>query len=98
MWRDSLVARRCLIPLTEFAEAEGEKGAMTRTWFALPDQPIFAAAGISLDTDEWGPAYSMLMIEACIHVAGIHDRMSVLLPPTEWDCWTDGTPHEALQP
>ncbi|WP_121119573.1 SOS response-associated peptidase [Croceibacterium ferulae] len=97
MWRDSFVARRCLIPLTEFAEAEGEKGTMTRTWFALPDQPIFTAAGIWRDTDEWGPAYSMLMTEACIHAVGIHDRMPVILPPTVWDCWTDGTPHEALQ-
>ena len=28
---------RCLIPVTHFAEAEGEKGKMTRTWFSLRD-------------------------------------------------------------
>src|SRR5690606_32762006 len=61
MWRFSFAERRCLIPVSEFAEAEGEKGAKTRTWFALPDQPIFAVAGIWRDTDEWGPAYSMVM-------------------------------------
>lgn len=97
MWRSSFVSRRCLIPLTGFAEAEGERGAMTRTWFSLPNQPIFAAAGIWRDTDEWGPSYSMLMTEACIHVAGIHDRMSVILPPEEWGRWTRGTPDVALQ-
>jgi hypothetical protein len=56
MWRFSFQERRCLIPVTEFAEAEGERGSMTRTWFSLPDQPIFAVAGIWRDTDEWGPA------------------------------------------
>lgn len=37
---------RCLIPVTAFAEAEGEKGAMTRTWFSVKDQPLFAWAGM----------------------------------------------------
>jgi putative SOS response-associated peptidase YedK len=46
MWRYSFAERRCLIPLTAFAEAKGEKGAKTCTWFSLPDKPIFAVAGI----------------------------------------------------
>lgn len=97
MWRYSFAERRCLIPVAEFAEAEGEAGAKTRTWFALPDQPTFAVAGIWRDTDEWGSAYSMVMTEACIHVAGVHDRMPVILPPADWQRWTDGTQSEALQ-
>ncbi|WP_424684254.1 SOS response-associated peptidase family protein, partial [Escherichia coli] len=32
MWRYSFQERRCLILVTAFAEAEGEKGAKTRTW------------------------------------------------------------------
>ena len=56
MWRYSFLKRRCLIPATEFAEAEGEKGAKTRMWFAVPDEPVFAVAGIWRDTEEWGPA------------------------------------------
>src|SRR6185369_13779780 len=55
MWRYSFAERRCLIPVTEFAEAEGEKGAKTRTWFSLPNEELFAVAGIWRDTDEWGP-------------------------------------------
>ena len=35
---------RCLIPVTRFAEAEGEKGSKTRTWFGVRDQPMFAWA------------------------------------------------------
>lgn len=97
MWRYSFQERRCLIPVTEFAEAEREKGAMTRPWFALPDQPTFAVAGIWRDTDEWGPAYSMVMTEACLHVEGVHDRMPVILAPVDRNRWTDGAPAEALQ-
>ena len=37
---------RCLIPVTSFAEAEGPKGAKTRTWFSVKDQPLFAWAGL----------------------------------------------------
>ena len=60
MWR--FVAprpeHRCIIPLTGFCEAEGEKGAKTRTWFGVKDQPIFAWAGMWKDSAEWGPVYS----------------------------------------
>jgi putative SOS response-associated peptidase YedK len=95
MWRYSFIERRCLIPVTEFAEAEGAKGAKTRTWFALPDKDVFAVAGIWRDTPEWGPAYSMVMTEACIHVADVHDRMPVILKRQDWDDWLDGLPEAA---
>ncbi len=61
MWRNSFQQRRCLIPVSAFAEAEGEKGAKTRTWFTLPDQDVFAVAGLWRDTLEWGPASTMVM-------------------------------------
>jgi putative SOS response-associated peptidase YedK len=95
MWRYSFAERRCLIPVTEFAEAEGEKGSKTRTWLSLPDQPVFAVAGIWRDTPEWGPAYSMVMTEACVHVAEIHDRMPVILRRDQWAQWTEGAPDAA---
>jgi len=95
VWRYSFRERRCLIPVTAFAEAEGERGRMTRTWFTLPDQDVFAVAGIWRDTPEWGPAYSMVMTEACVHVADVHDRMPVILRPNEWNDWIDGPPEAA---
>lgn len=95
MWRYSYQERRCLIPVTEFAEAEGPKGAKTRTWFSLPDQETFAVAGIWRESDEWGPVYSMVMTEACIHVADVHDRMPVILRPETWQDWLDGPPDAA---
>ena len=95
MWRYSFAERRCLIPVTEFAEAEGEKGSKTRTWFSLPGEPVFAVAGIWRDTAEWGPAYSMVMTEACIHVANVHDRMPVILRREDWRDWLNGPPDDA---
>ena len=38
-WRASFERRRCLIPATAWAEAEGAKGAMTRTWYSLGSVP-----------------------------------------------------------
>ncbi len=95
MWRYSFAERRCLIPVTEFCEAEGEKGCKTRTWFSLPDEEVFAVAGIWRDTAEWGPAYSMVMTEACAHVQGVHDRMPVILARDTWADWLDGAPDDA---
>ena len=95
MWRYSFQERRCLIPVSAFAEAEGEKGAKTRTWFTLPDQEVFAVAGLWRDTPEWGPAYTMVMTEACQHVADVHDRMPVILKPADWADWLDGAPDQA---
>ena len=95
MWRYSFQERRCLIPVSAFAEAEGEKGAKTRTWFSLPGEEVFAVAGLWRDTPEWGPAYTMVMTEACQHVAGVHDRMPVILKREDWGDWLDGAPDAA---
>src|SRR5579871_1264076 len=54
---------RCLIPFTDFAEAEGPKGAKTRTWFSVKDQPVAAWAGLWRESDEWGPVYSGVMTD-----------------------------------
>ena len=87
MWSASFRERRCLIPVSTFAEAEGEKGAKTRTWFTLPDQGTFACAGIWRDSSEWGPVYSMMMTDANDTVAQIHNRMPVILHRDQWDDW-----------
>jgi putative SOS response-associated peptidase YedK len=37
----------------------------------------------------------MVMTEACLHVAQVHDRMSVILPRATWTDWLDGAPDAA---
>ncbi len=97
MWRYSFAERRCLIPVEAFAEAEGAKGSMTRTWISLPDQPVMAVAGIWRASAEWGPVYSMVMTEACVDFAGIHDRMPVILSGETREQWLLGATSEALE-
>ena len=43
---------RCLIPLTHFANPDGDKGAKTRSWFSLTDAPLTAWAGFT-EGDWW---------------------------------------------
>jgi putative SOS response-associated peptidase YedK len=99
-WKASFDSRRCLIPVSAWAEAEGEKGRMTRTWYALPaDGPNadpFAVAGLWRPTAEWGEAYSMVMVDGSPEMAEVHDRMPLILAREDWETWTDAGPQEAL--
>ena len=96
-WKESFEQRRCLIPVTQWAEAEGEKGRMTRTWYSLHGTELFAVGGIWRPTDEWGDAYSMVMVDGCEQMSDVHDRMPVILRPEEWAQWTDGTVDDAME-
>jgi putative SOS response-associated peptidase YedK len=82
---------RCLIPVTGFAEAEGAKGAKTRTWFNVKDQPIFAWGGLWRMSDEWGPVSSGAMTDCNEAIRPVHDRMPVLLMPDDYDRWLNGS-------
>jgi putative SOS response-associated peptidase YedK len=96
-WRHSFEERRCLIPLTGWAEAQGAKGRMTRTWLSLPDTPLFAAAGVWRQSEEWGACYSMVMTDSeGTDAAAVHERMPVLLAPADQAHWLGGTPQDAL--
>ncbi len=96
MWRYSFEERRCLIPLTAWAEATGEGGSKTRTWISLPDAEIFAVAGIWRASDEWGECYSMVMVDAAGDAAQVHSRMPMIVSPENYVTWQHGTPEEAL--
>ena len=95
-WRDSFARRRCLIPVTAWGEAEGEKGRMTRTWYSLPGEELFAVAGVWRPTQEWGHAYSMVMCDSCDQMIDVHDRMPVVLAREDWPAWLGGTEDAAL--
>ena len=95
-WRHSFEERRCLIPITAWAEAQGPKGAKTRTWLSLPDAPLFAAAGVWRTSEEWGACYSMVMTDSAGSAAeDVHTRMPVLLAREDHECWTQGSPEDA---
>lgn len=95
-WKPSFERRRCLIPVSAWAEAEGQKGAMTRTWYALPGDQPFAVAGVWRPTQEWGDAYLMVMVDGCPQMADVHDRMPAIIAAADWERWSEGAPEEAF--
>ena len=96
-WKQSFEQRRCLIPLTAWAEAEGAKGAKTRTWLSLPDQELFAVAGVWRSSEEWGDVYAMVMTDAAGDAASVHSRMPVLLAAPDQPRWLASDPASALE-
>ena len=95
-WQASFAARRCLIPVSAWAEPEGKSGQMTRTWYGLPGEDIFAVAGLWRQSAEWGAVYAMVMTEASPQMQEVHDRMPVILAPDNWPRWTGADPDEAM--
>ncbi|MEO0464705.1 MAG: SOS response-associated peptidase family protein [Pseudomonadota bacterium] len=95
-WRHSFEQRRCLIPVSAWAEAQGAKGAKTRTWMSLPDAPLFAVAGVWRQSDEFGLCYSMVMTDSAGSAAAdVHSRIPVLLTREDYSVWTDGSADDA---
>jgi putative SOS response-associated peptidase YedK len=94
-WRSSFEHRRCLIPMAAFAEAEGRPGRKTRTWLSVPDEPVFACAGIWRLSEEWGPVYSLIVTEPSEQVRQVHDRMPVILTPDQHRDWLTGAQEAA---
>jgi putative SOS response-associated peptidase YedK len=95
-WRPSFESRRCLIPVSAWAEAQGPKGAMTRTWLSLPQNEPFAVGGLWRPTQEWGASYSMVMTDSSPQMADIHTRMPVILRTEHWRPWLEASVDDAL--
>ncbi len=96
-WKSSFAERRCLIPLSAFAEAQGQRGSMTRTWMSLQNSDVMICAAVWRDSDEWGPCYSMNMTDACEQMQPIHNRMPVILRGQETAQFTHGDEADARE-
>jgi len=94
-WKSSFEQRRCLIPVSAFAEAEGQRGSMTRTWFTPAHAPLFAMAGFWRDTAEWDRAFTMIMTDANAAVRPVHNRMPVILAAEDWQGYLTAEPRDA---
>ena len=96
-WRESFAARRCLVPVSQWAEPQGEAGRMTRSWYSLPDEGIIAVAGLWRSSEQWGACYTMVMVNSSPQMAEVHDRMPVILRREDWDRWTGGPTEQARE-
>jgi len=93
-WSAPLKSRRGLVPATEYYE-KGHR-------FALPGAPhgLFAFAGLwnvaktrdaRSGAEEWMVSYAIVTQPASPHIAGIHDRMPLIVAPELYDEWLDPT-------
>lgn len=92
MWEHMVVdpRYRCLIPITHFANPDGEPGAKTRTWFSVADAPLLAWAGFCRNTPEFGSVYAGMTMAANAAVVPLNDRMPVLIEQPEFERWLHG--------
>jgi putative SOS response-associated peptidase YedK len=81
------VELRCLVPVTQFQEWSGTKGAKVQHWFSVPSQPIFAFAGIWRDTTDM-PVFAFLTTEPNALVEAVHPKaMPLILHAEDYDTW-----------
>ncbi len=89
--------RRCLVPADGFYEWQARAGSRAKQpWYLSPaDGRLLAMAGL---WERWvGPrgadhlrSLTIVTTRAGPDLAGLHDRMPVLLAPQVWDLWLDG--------
>lgn len=87
MFRDAMLERRCLVPATHYFEWQVQ-GRRRIKHAIKPDGPLLYMAGLyRLEADEPFASFTILTQKADERIAGIHDRMPVLLPEAwagEW--------------
>lgn len=78
MFKDLLQTNRCLVPADGFYEWKGKQPY----YFQLPDQALFAFAGL------WRNGRCVIITRAADkNMQGIHDRMPIILTQSNWASW-----------
>lgn len=98
-WRGALAKpdRRCLVPVTEFCEWEGEKGQKVARWFRIPSRPLFSFAGVWRPT-EGGATYAFLTCDPNPLVGAVHPKaMPVILHEEDHDRWLQAPIADAIE-
>lgn len=81
---------RCLVPVTDFCEWEGETGSKQERWFSVPSRPIFAFAGVWRPTEQ-GKSFAFLTCAPNEIVKPVHPKaMPVVLHDEDFDGWLSG--------
>jgi putative SOS response-associated peptidase YedK len=92
-FRRAFRERRCLIPADGFYEWKRTNGSKQPYYIHMKDERPFAFAGLWEGwNDNGGPAIrscTILTTGPNALVAGVHDRMPVILPAGSYDAWLD---------
>lgn len=100
-FRSAFKKRRCLIPVDGFYEWQAVPGQKAKQPYliSVKDVPVFAFAGLwEYWTDPEGkPVVSSTIIttDANEAMAPVHNRMPVILDPSDYDAWLDRTQQDA---
>lgn len=104
MFRSAFKKRRALVPATGYFEWTGEAGHK-QPWFIFPpDHTLMLFAGLweawkdPVDPEaEWIKTFTILTGLPGKVSGDVHDRQPVILPPSIWEPWLDGTPEQATE-
>jgi putative SOS response-associated peptidase YedK len=92
-FRKAFRERRCLIPADGFYEWKRTNGSKQPYYIHMKDERSFAFAGLWESwNDNSGPAIrscTILTTGPNALVAGVHNRMPVILPAGSYDAWLD---------
>lgn len=101
-FREAMKRRRCLVPATGFYEWQKIGNKTKQPWMIeLPNGEIFAFAGL---WDRWKDrtignvldTYTIITTDPNELVQPLHDRMPVILSPSDYDRWLDPGDPERL--
>ncbi len=95
--RSAVKTRRCLVPASGFYEwVKGGDGGKQPHFIQFSDARIFAFAGLweRWSKSEHGPldTFTILTTTPNDLMAGLHDRMPVILPPASYAEWLEPRP------
>ena len=90
-FRDACRKRRCLIPADGFYEWEKKVGSKSKPFYVRrSDMQQMIFAGIwqfSGDSEDRIPTCTIITVPASEQISGIHNRMPLLIDPSDWAGW-----------
>lgn len=106
-FRTAAKERRCLVPVSGFYEWQAVLGSRVRQpyWIARTDREPFCFAGLweswrdrnAPDSEPPLETFAILTTSPNSLMAPIHDRMPVIVGPSDWEAWLDpSTPQATL--
>ena len=99
LFRDAYRRRRCLVPVDGFFEWRRDGSVRRPLRIHDPEGRPLALAGLWTgrrddESGEWLRTFTIVTTRPNAFMAGIHDRMPVVVPPEQWATWLDPSPRE----
>jgi putative SOS response-associated peptidase YedK len=105
-FRDAYRRRRCIVPVDGFFEWKATKGRLKQPYaIAMKDGSPFGIGGLwenwkDPTSGEWIRTFAIITTDANELVAEIHDRMPLIITPTDYERWLsdEPDPHDLMRP